>query len=167
MCRILHVCQEQWNSTGMFLLLCRPRLGQAFHKVLFVGGLFFILAAIEGSMRATSVSVCVCACMRVFVCVFCLPVCVYTHHNNNYIIIIYIFVEVWENSRVFKGEFVYGLKHIHILKKKKCMVTPEHIITSMHHNNWMTIDHNNWPTRHNNRPQCTITPGRQYTVTTG
>ena len=73
---ILHVCQEQWNSTGMFLLLCRPRLGQAFHKVLFVGGLFFILAAIEGSMRATSVSLCV--WVRVCVCV-CVCICVCAH----------------------------------------------------------------------------------------
>ncbi|XP_070179641.1 transmembrane protein 87A-like isoform X2 [Littorina saxatilis] len=35
--------------------IVKPRLGQAFHKVLFVGGLFFVLAAIEGCMRATSV----------------------------------------------------------------------------------------------------------------
>ncbi|KAK7490240.1 hypothetical protein BaRGS_00018585, partial [Batillaria attramentaria] len=34
--------------------IVKPRLGQAFHKVLFVGALFFILAAIEGCMRATS-----------------------------------------------------------------------------------------------------------------
>ncbi|XP_025104435.1 transmembrane protein 87A-like [Pomacea canaliculata] len=34
--------------------IVKPRLGQAFHKVLFVGALYFILAAIEGCMRATS-----------------------------------------------------------------------------------------------------------------
>ncbi|KAL4237568.1 Transmembrane protein 87A [Mactra antiquata] len=31
--------------------IVRPRLGQTFHKVLFVGGLYFILATVEGSMR--------------------------------------------------------------------------------------------------------------------
>ncbi|XP_076463485.1 transmembrane protein 87A-like isoform X3 [Babylonia areolata] len=34
--------------------IVKPRLGQAFHKVLFVGGLYFILASIEGCMRASS-----------------------------------------------------------------------------------------------------------------
>ena len=29
----------------------RPRLGQTLHKVLAVGGLYFLLAAIEGCMR--------------------------------------------------------------------------------------------------------------------
>ncbi|XP_060553057.1 transmembrane protein 87A-like isoform X2 [Ruditapes philippinarum] len=31
--------------------IVKPRLGPTFHKVLFVGGLYFILATIEGSMR--------------------------------------------------------------------------------------------------------------------
>ncbi|KAL8619621.1 hypothetical protein ACOMHN_019676 [Nucella lapillus] len=34
--------------------IVKPRLGQTFHKVLFVGALYFILASIEGCMRATT-----------------------------------------------------------------------------------------------------------------
>ncbi|CAG5132052.1 unnamed protein product, partial [Candidula unifasciata] len=34
--------------------IVKPRLGQTFHKVLFVGGVFFILASIEGCSRALS-----------------------------------------------------------------------------------------------------------------
>ncbi|XP_076442341.1 transmembrane protein 87A-like [Babylonia areolata] len=37
--------------------IVRPRLGQAFHKVLLVGGLFFCFSAVEGCLRATSSSV--------------------------------------------------------------------------------------------------------------
>ena len=35
----------------------RPRLGAAFHKVLFVGGVYFISSTIEGCYRALNVSI--------------------------------------------------------------------------------------------------------------
>ena len=39
-----------------FSIFCRPRLGTALHRVLGVGGLYFILAAIEGCFRSLHVS---------------------------------------------------------------------------------------------------------------
>ena len=39
-----------------FPVFYRPRLGTALHRVLGVGGLYFILAAIEGCFRSLHVS---------------------------------------------------------------------------------------------------------------
>ena len=39
-----------------FPIFCRPRLGTALHRVLGVGGLYFVLAAIEGCFRSLHVS---------------------------------------------------------------------------------------------------------------
>ena len=39
----------------------RPRLGAAFHKVLFVGAVYFISSSVEGCYRAIKVSVILCS----------------------------------------------------------------------------------------------------------
>lgn len=50
---------SMWNVQCLNYVFCfRPRLGQTLHKVVGVGGLYFLLASIEGCMRVDGIDVC-------------------------------------------------------------------------------------------------------------
>jgi D-alanyl-lipoteichoic acid acyltransferase DltB (MBOAT superfamily) len=56
-----------------FLILClRPRLGPTLQKVVAVGVLYFILAAIDGTFRIVAVSLILCICLNAIECLNCL-----------------------------------------------------------------------------------------------
>lgn len=43
------------GNNNYHLNVFRPRLGPTFHKVLFAGGLYFVVATVEGSSRSLKV----------------------------------------------------------------------------------------------------------------
>lgn len=43
------------TGNNNYINVFRPRLGPTFHKVLFAGGLYFVVATVEGSSRSLKV----------------------------------------------------------------------------------------------------------------